>query len=222
VEIEKDTLFFAGRYVPDDYSFAVSGVEYRLFCFRQTNRPRGRAPTLREVLERALCHIKQGDNPAVSSDRGYNPFHHHLICTKNPVIEPTNLSMMTEPDLLRFVNAQAQVYSRVIEELTDGRKRTHWIWFIFPQLAGLGHSATAQHYAIRDLEQARRYLADPLLGGRLRDDVRRMIGHKDRSALEILGSPDDLKFRSCLTLFRRAASRRFGSNVVHPGVGSIL
>jgi uncharacterized protein (DUF1810 family) len=113
---------------------------------------------------------------------------------------------MTEPDLIPFVNAQAQVYSRVVEELTDGRKRTHWIWFIFPQLAALGYSATAQRYAIRDLEQARRYLADPLLGGRLRDDVRRMIVHKDRSALEILGSPDDLKFRSCLTLFQQAAS----------------
>jgi uncharacterized protein (DUF1810 family) len=112
---------------------------------------------------------------------------------------------MTEPDLIRFVDAQAQTYSRVIDELTGGRKRTHWIWFIFPQLAGLGHSAMAQRYAIRDLEQARRYLADPFLGGRLRDDVRRMIGHKDKSALEILGSPDDLKFRSCLTLFRQAA-----------------
>jgi uncharacterized protein (DUF1810 family) len=64
----------------------------------------------------------------------------------------------------------------------------------------------AQRYAIRDLEQARRYLADPILGGRLRDDVQRMIGHKDKSVLEILGSPDDLKFRSCLTLFRQAAS----------------
>jgi uncharacterized protein (DUF1810 family) len=113
---------------------------------------------------------------------------------------------MTEADLIPFVNAQAHVYSRVVEELTDGRKRTHWIWFIFPQLAGLGHSATAQRYGIRDLEQARRYLTDHLLGGRLREDVRRMIGHKDRSAREILGSPDDLKFRSCLTLFRQAAS----------------
>ena len=112
---------------------------------------------------------------------------------------------MTEPDLLRFVNAQAQVYSRVIEELTNGRKRSHWIWFIFPQLAGLGHSATAQGYAIRDLEQARRYLADPILGGRLRDDGWRMIGPKNKTALEILGPPDDLKFRSCLTLFRQAA-----------------
>ena len=71
---------------------------------------------------------------------------------------------MTEPDLIRFVNAQAQVYSRVVEELTDGCKRTHWIWFIFPQLAGLGHSATARRYAIRDLEQARRIWPIPFLG----------------------------------------------------------
>jgi uncharacterized protein (DUF1810 family) len=80
------------------------------------------------------------------------------------------------------------------------------MWFIFPQLIGLGHSALAQRYAIRDLEQAKRYLADPMLGSRLRDGVRLMIGHKGRSALEILGSPDDLKFRSSLTLFAKAAS----------------
>src|SRR5271166_1799136 len=112
---------------------------------------------------------------------------------------------MTEADLIRFVNAQAEVYSQVIEELTDGSKRTHWMWFIFPQLAGLGHSAMAQRYAIRDLGQARRYLADPILGNRLRHDVRLMMGHKGKSALEILGSPDDLKFRSSLTLFGQAA-----------------
>jgi len=93
---------------------------------------------------------------------------------------------VTDPDLVQFVDAQAEVYGRVIEELTDGRKRTHWMWFIFPQLTGLGHSALAQRYAIRDLEQARRYLADPMLGSRLRDGVRLMIGHKGRSALEIL------------------------------------
>ena len=113
---------------------------------------------------------------------------------------------MTEADLARFVNAQAQVYSRVIEELTEGCKRTHWMWFIFPQLAGLGHSAMAQRYGIRDLDQARRYLADPVLGSRLRGAVRLMTGHKGKSALEILGSPDDFKFRSCLTLFSEAAS----------------
>jgi uncharacterized protein (DUF1810 family) len=113
---------------------------------------------------------------------------------------------VTEADLIRFVDAQAQVYRQVVKELTDGRKRTHWMWFIFPQLSGLGHSAMAQRYAIRDIDQARRYLADPILGDRLRHDVRLMLGHKGKSALEILGSPDDLKFRSCLTLFCEAAS----------------
>ncbi len=80
------------------------------------------------------------------------------------------------------------------------------MWFIFPQLAGLGRSPTAQHYAIRDLDQAKRYLADPILGSRLRQDVRLLVRHEDKSALEILGSPDDLKFRSCLTLFAQAAA----------------
>jgi len=123
------------------------------------------------------------------------------------MIKPNELGQpVTEADLLPFVNAQAPVYSQVIEELTAGCKRTHWMWFIFPQLRGLGHSAMAQRYAIRDLDQATRYLADPILGSRLRHDVRLMMGHKGKSALEILGSPDDLKFRSCLTLFGQVAS----------------
>ena len=113
---------------------------------------------------------------------------------------------MSEPDLIRFIDAQAEVYSQVIDELSDGRKRSHWMWFIFPQLAGLGSSAMAQRYAIRDLDQARRYLADPILGIRLRHDLRLIMGHKGKSALEILGSPDELKLRSCLTLFGQAAS----------------
>jgi uncharacterized protein (DUF1810 family) len=113
---------------------------------------------------------------------------------------------VTEADLIRFVDAQAQVYHQVVEELTDGRKQTHWMWFIFPQLSGLGHSAMAQRYAIRDMDQARRYLADPILGNRLRHGVSLMVRHKGKSALEILGSSDDFKFRSCLTLFCEAAS----------------
>jgi uncharacterized protein (DUF1810 family) len=115
-------------------------------------------------------------------------------------------SSVTEADLIHFVNAQAQVYRQVVEELTDGHKQTHWMWFIFPQLSGLGHSAMAQRYAIRGIDQARRYLADPVLGNRLRHDVRLMVLHNGKSALEILGPPDDFKFRSCLTLFREAAS----------------
>ena len=106
---------------------------------------------------------------------------------------------MTDPDLIRFVDAQAQIHDQVVDELTHKQKRTHGMWFIFPQLAGLGNSATARHYAIRDLDQARRYLADPILGDRLRHAVRLMVRHKEKSALKILGSPDDLKFRSCRT-----------------------
>ena len=113
---------------------------------------------------------------------------------------------MTDADFVRFTEAQAPIYTRVVEELTNGCKRTHWMWFVFPQLAGLGRSAVAQSYAIRDLDQAKRYLADPILGSRLREAVKLMMDHKDKSALEILGSPDDLKFRSCLTLFCEAAS----------------
>jgi uncharacterized protein (DUF1810 family) len=113
---------------------------------------------------------------------------------------------MTDSDLIRFLNAQAQTYAQAVEELASGRKQTHWMWFIFPQVAGLGQSAMAHHYAIRDLDQARRYLADPILGCRLRHAVTLMMGHKGKSALEILGFPDDLKFRSCVTLFREVAS----------------
>ena len=113
---------------------------------------------------------------------------------------------MTEADLIRFVNAQARIHTHVVEELTNGRKRTHWMWFIFPQLAGLGRSAMAGRYAIQDLDQAKRFLADLILGARLRQVVKIMAGHHEKSAYDILGSPDDLKFRSCLTLFRQAAS----------------
>jgi uncharacterized protein (DUF1810 family) len=112
---------------------------------------------------------------------------------------------MTDAELIRFLEAQDQIYDQVVEELAKGRKKTHWMWFIFPQLAGLGRSAIAQQYAIRDLNQARRYVGHPVLGTRLRQVVNLMLGHPGKSALEILGSPDDLKFRSCLTLFREAA-----------------
>ena len=113
---------------------------------------------------------------------------------------------MTDHDLIRFLDAQDQIYGQVIEELTKGRKQTHWLWFVFPQLAGLGRSGMAQHYAIHDLDQAKRYLANSILGPRLRQVVRLLMNQKGKSAFEILGSPDDLKLRSCLTLFREAAS----------------
>jgi uncharacterized protein (DUF1810 family) len=96
---------------------------------------------------------------------------------------------MTESDLIRFLDAQDQIYARVIEELTSGRKQTHWMWFIFPQLVGLGRSAMTQHYAIRDLDQARRYLGDSILGPRLRQAVRLMIDQKGRQLSKYLALP---------------------------------
>jgi uncharacterized protein (DUF1810 family) len=105
----------------------------------------------------------------------------------------------------RFVSAQQAVIEQVRAELRAGRKRSHWMWFVFPQLRGLGHSATAQHYGIASIEEAKAYLAHPVLGPRLRECCELMLQVPGESALEILGSPDDLKFRSCLTLFGVAA-----------------
>jgi uncharacterized protein (DUF1810 family) len=108
-------------------------------------------------------------------------------------------------DLERFVAAQRDVYPSVLEELRRGRKAGHWIWFIFPQLAGLGRSATSQAFAIRSLEEARDYLADPLLGARLRECASIVAALERRSAVEIFGPLDAMKVRSSMTLFMRAA-----------------
>lgn len=101
----------------------------------------------------------------------------------------------------RFINAQEPVYSQAVNELRNGRKRGHWMWFVFPQYAGLGRSATAQYYAIRSLNEARAYLAHPLLGTRLRECVTILLGLQGRTAEAIFGHPDVLKLHSSLTLF---------------------
>ena len=112
---------------------------------------------------------------------------------------------MPDPfDLQRFVQAQDPVLAQVRAELSAGRKRSHWMWFVFPQAAGLGHSAMARRYALASLQEARAYAAHPLLGPRLLECAGLVVGVRGRTALEILGSPDDLKFRSCMTLFARA------------------
>lgn len=108
-------------------------------------------------------------------------------------------------DLSRFVHAQASVHEQVVAELRAGRKRTHWMWFVFPQLAGLGHSAMAQRYAISSLDEARAYLEHPVLGARLRECSALVLGVPGKTVHEIFGSPDDLKFHSSMTLFHRAA-----------------
>lgn len=107
--------------------------------------------------------------------------------------------------LQRFVDAQEPVYDQVLRELRAGRKTSHWMWFIFPQIAGLGHSSTSRYYAISGREEAEAYLAHPLLGARLRECTSLVNAVQGRSAHQIFGSPDDLKFRSCMTLFAECA-----------------
>jgi uncharacterized protein (DUF1810 family) len=108
-------------------------------------------------------------------------------------------------DLHRFVDAQDGVHEQALAELTAGHKRGHWMWFVFPQLDGLGSSPTARRYAIHDLDQARSYLAHPVLGPRLVQCAEALLRHQGRTAEDILGHPDDLKLRSSMTLFARAA-----------------
>ena len=108
-------------------------------------------------------------------------------------------------DLDRFVTAQDRDYETVLDELRRGRKSSHWIWFIFPQIAGLGHSAVSQHFAIGSLDEARAYLAHPILGARLRECAQLVLAVEGGSAEEILGSIDAMKLRSSMTLFHRAA-----------------
>jgi len=114
---------------------------------------------------------------------------------------------MSDPyDLDRFVRAQDPVYQRVREELKAGRKQSHWMWFIFPQISGLGMSEMSRRYAIASLDEARAYLAHPVLGPRLREVTGLVNAVSGRTAHEIFSSPDDQKFRSEMTLFARAAT----------------
>jgi uncharacterized protein (DUF1810 family) len=104
-------------------------------------------------------------------------------------------------DLRRFVRAQESDYDRALAEIRSGKKRTHWMWYVFPQIDGLAFSATSKRYAIKSFAEAKAYLDHPILGPRLLECAEAVVGVEDRSAAEIFGSPDDLKLRSCATLF---------------------
>lgn len=115
---------------------------------------------------------------------------------------------MDDPfDLERFVDAQdsGATYASAVRELERGRKQTHWMWFVFPQIAGLGHSPTAQRYAVSGLPEARAYLAHPVLGPRLVECARALLGQPDSDPVRVLGPIDAQKLRSSMTLFSRAA-----------------
>ncbi|HEY3739875.1 MAG TPA: DUF1810 domain-containing protein [Bryobacteraceae bacterium] len=106
--------------------------------------------------------------------------------------------------LERFVEAQDDVYEDVLKELRSARKQSHWMWFVFPQIKGLGFSGMSQRYAIASIEEAQAYLVHPILGPRLRECVAILNQSEGRTISQIMGSPDDIKLRSCLTLFARA------------------
>ena len=114
---------------------------------------------------------------------------------------------MSDPhDLQRFLDAQSSIYEQVCGELRTGRKRSHWMWFIFPQIAGLGHSETARFYAIRSLDEAAAFLEHPTLGPRLLECTNLISQIPGKTIHDILGSPDNMKFRSCMTLFAHATT----------------
>lgn len=105
----------------------------------------------------------------------------------------------------RFLEAQGRDYATALDEVRSGRKRSHWMWYIFPQIAGLGMSEMSRRYAIRDAEEAAAYLAHPVLGARLVEIATALLAVEGRSAREIFGTPDDMKLRSCCTLFAQVA-----------------
>ncbi|MDQ2642614.1 MAG: DUF1810 domain-containing protein [Myxococcota bacterium] len=107
--------------------------------------------------------------------------------------------------LARFLTAQDGVYASVVKELREGTKTSHWMWFVFPQVRGLGKSATAERFALSGVDEAVAYVGHPVLGARLRECVEIVNGLRGLSALQVFGTPDDLKFRSSMTLFAVAA-----------------
>jgi uncharacterized protein (DUF1810 family) len=138
------------------------------------------------------------------------------VSGKSELNRPTVVAMFSHPgrtnvmgdsyDLERFIQAQVPDYERALAELNAGRKRTHWMWYVFPQMRGLGSSAMAQRFGIGSLAEARAYLEHPILGARLRECMRAILGVEARSAWEIFGTPDDLKLRSSATLFSQASA----------------
>lgn len=135
---------------------------------------------------------------------------HHRICTKlvrdSAVFDLPENATLPEPfNLDRFVQAQARIFPRVLSELKAGAKMSHWMWFIFPQIRGLGSTPTAIQYSISGLHEARAYLAHPILGPRLKECTQLVLQVESRSAEEIFGSLDAMKFRSSMTLFAQAS-----------------
>jgi len=167
---------------------------------------RGLYGTRRAALAEALGEVfgnRLQDQPTVGR-------HAEGIARPTPASEKGELKMTADDrfGLERFVTAQALVFETVLAELRASRKQSHWMWFVFPQLAGLGRSSTARFYGIASIDEARAYLAHPVLGPRLDLCTRTVLASESPSLHAIFGSPDDLKFRSCMTLFSLEADDR--------------
>lgn len=127
--------------------------------------------------------------------------------------------MENPDDLGRFIRAQKDVFAQALAEIRQGEKRSHWMWFIFPQIAGLGTSPTARFYAVRDEEEARRYLAHPLLATRLVECTRAVLAIQGRSMEAVFGYPDFIKLKSCMTLFEKVAGDPIFAQVLEKHYG---
>src|ERR1035437_1985001 len=114
----------------------------------------------------------------------------------------------------RFLTAQSEIYEQAISELKNGKKETHWIWFIFPQIDGLGHSSTTKYYAIKNSEEARQYLKHPVLGKRLIECAKAVLAVEEKPILRIMGTPDDLKLKSSMTLFASISNEPIFKEVI--------
>jgi uncharacterized protein (DUF1810 family) len=114
--------------------------------------------------------------------------------------------MTSDNSLKRFLDAQERDYATALKEITNGHKRSHWMWYIFPQIGGLGYSEMAKRYAIKDLSEAAAYLKHPILGSRLIEISNALLAIGSSNATEVMGSPDDLKLRSCMTLFSQVSN----------------
>jgi len=124
-------------------------------------------------------------------------------------------------NLSRFTNAHKRDYDTALREIKNGRKHSHWMWYIFPQIYGLGFSATSQHYAMRSLDEARAFLADPYLGSNLREICNALIALESNNAHAVFGSPDDMKLRSSMTLFAAASDEEIFQNVLNKFYGGV-
>jgi len=136
----------------------------------------------------------------------FSPIHKAAILNPDPFRDWTAMTSNADPfDLARFVTAQADCYQQALMEIRNGEKESHWMWFIFPQIAGLGSSVMAKRYAITSLDEATAYLHHPLLGPRLQSCCEAVLGLVDLTPMDVFGTPDDMKLQSSMTLFSRVA-----------------